>query len=311
MKRVTITTILSLIFGGAVGYGAAYLLYVPIIQNSYIQIINLNQTISAQESQISNQEDKILTQEIELSTQKDIISTLEFENSNYQIELDQAEASIANYKDQLSTQRAQTSSLQSRLNSLLGITVNQYYTWEYQNRDWYWNIPISLSDYVACTEESRPYTVNGYINMAKDSRNVSFINEMIEQINAAGFSGSRKLNFVISFVQGLPYTVDNVTTPYDEYPRYPIETLFDRGGDCEDTSILTAAILHRMGYDVALLHLQDAQHMAVGVAISNVYGSYYEHDGKQYFYLETTGEGWEIGSIPPSITETSALIYPL
>jgi len=151
--------------------------------------------------------------------------------------------------------------------------------------------------------------------MARDPMDDSYIDDMVQEIDKAAtekhFTEVQKLNFVIAFVQSLPYTVDIETKPYDEYPRYPIETLFDRGGDCEDTSILVAALLDRLGYDVALLHLKNAKHMAVGVSVPSTYGSYYEYEGKKYFYLETTGEGWEVGQIPPSITDTHAHIYPL
>ncbi len=51
-------------------------------------------------------------------------------------------------------------------------------------------------------------------------------------------------------------------------------------------------MLHRMGYDVALLDIEGAQHMAVGVAVPRNSGSYHEHDGVRYYFLETTGEGW-------------------
>jgi hypothetical protein len=118
------------------------------------------------------------------------------------------------------------------------------------------------------------------------------------------------VNFVISFVQSLPYTVDDVTTAWNEYPRYPIETLFDRGGDCEDTSILVAALLEGLGYDCALLILDEDDHCAVGVDI-DAYGTYYEVNGVQYFYLETTGEGWEIGQQPDSFPSTTAYVYPI
>jgi hypothetical protein len=110
--------------------------------------------------------------------------------------------------------------------------------------------------------------------------------------------------------------VDSVTTLADEYPRYPVETLFDRGGDCEDTSILTAAILDRMGYDVALLELLDRQHMAVGLSIGTItfsygHGWHYEYNGKKYYYIETTGENWEIGEMPADYTTAKARVYPL
>ena len=66
-----------------------------------------------------------------------------------------------------------------------------------------------------------------------------------------------------------------------------------------------------MGYDTALLLLYKERHAAVGVSISGVSGSYYTVDGRRYYYLETTGEGFEIGQIPRDFTETSAYIYPL
>jgi hypothetical protein len=49
-----------------------------------------------------------------------------------------------------------------------------------------------------------------------------------------------------------------------EYPKYPLETLVEKKGDCEDQSILAAALLAAMGYEVALLILPI--HVALGVA---------------------------------------------
>ena len=149
--------------------------------------------------------------------------------------------------------------------------------------------------------------------MARDTKDDIYIDKMIQQINDAasdkGYNQAQKLNFVIAFIQNLPYTVDSVTTPYDEYPRYLIETLFNRGGDCEDASIVVAALLDGMGYDVCLISLKG--HMAVSVALAGVTGSYYEYGGEKYFYLETTGDGWQIGQVPSRITERTAKIYPL
>jgi hypothetical protein len=68
-----------------------------------------------------------------------------------------------------------------------------------------------------------------------------------------------------------------------------------------------------MGYDVALIFLPapTPDHVAIGIAISGVYGSYYEVSGKKYFYLETTGEGFEIGQIPTAYQGASAYVYPV
>ncbi len=87
--------------------------------------------------------------------------------------------------------------------------------------------------------------------------------------------------------------------------------MFDGGGDCEDTSILVAALLNRLGYDTGLLLLPDEQHVAVGVSLTGVSGSCYLKDGVKYYYVETTGSGYEIGEIPSEFTQTNAYIYPL
>ncbi|HUS79527.1 MAG TPA: hypothetical protein VM050_12805 [Patescibacteria group bacterium] len=87
-----------------------------------------------------------------------------------------------------------------------------------------------------------------------------------------------------------------------------METLADGGGDCEDTSILTAALLNSMNHPVVLIGLPD--HMAVGVDVP-ASGAYYPYNGSRYYYLETTGEGWELGGIPSEYEETSASIFPL
>lgn len=113
---------------------------------------------------------------------------------------------------------------------------------------------------------------------------------------------------VLFFVQQVPYVCDNATESYTdgavpshalhladgvEYPKYPIETLVDGKGDCEDSSILSAALLGIMGYDAVLLKYSD--HMALGVQMTG-FGpyyadytpKYYEFGGKRYYYVETT-----------------------
>jgi hypothetical protein len=109
-------------------------------------------------------------------------------------------------------------------------------------------------------------------------------------------------------VQSLPYTSDDVTTGFDEYPRFPLETLVDDGGDCEDSAILTAALIDALNYPVVLLGLPG--HMAVGIAIPTT-GIYYELDGEEYFYLETTGEGWELGELPDDYLDEPAYLYEM
>jgi hypothetical protein len=59
----------------------------------------------------------------------------------------------------------------------------------------------------------------------------------------------------------------------DEYWRFPVETLYDETGDCEDTSFLFASVAEAMGYDAVILMLPG--HAAVGIASDQASGAYF------------------------------------
>lgn len=115
----------------------------------------------------------------------------------------------------------------------------------------------------------------------------------------------------VRFVQEvIEYEYDEDTTYMDEYPRYPVETLYERVGDCEDTSILMAALLKELGFEVGLLSLPG--HVAVALKTVDDYndGPYYTFNGKRYLYIESTGIR-DIGEIPERYLDETATFYEL
>ncbi len=122
------------------------------------------------------------------------------------------------------------------------------------------------------------------------------------------WSKQDRVDFVLSFVQSLPYTHDDVTTGYDEFRRYAIETLVEGGGDCEDTTILVAAILRGLGEKTALIFTPG--HIALGVS-GNFSGASVADNGTTYYYCETTGTGWTVGDLPPTSGTKVTHIIPL
>ena len=186
------------------------------------------------------------------------------------------------------------------------------FSWTY-NGKWSWEGKIPLSLYEYYQKIPRPPTKNYsvYVTHPLDD---PYIDLLVEKIKKAarqeGYTEYQTVEFAAAFVQSLPYTADSVSAPYDEYPRYPIETLVDDGGDCEDTSILLASIIDKMGHGVVLIMLPD--HCAVGVkGGENIYGTYWEYEGSKYYYIETTGEGWGIGELPNEYKNTTASIRPM
>lgn len=156
-----------------------------------------------------------------------------------------------------------------------------------------------------------------YSQMATDPYDDAVIDSIVRQINEAAIANNLtdhddKAALTIRFVQSLNYIEDLVTKSYDEYPRYPVETLFEQGGDCEDTSILAAAILTEMDYDVVLLLFEELDHMAVAIHLTDGKGKgpSWLLDGKSYYYMDTS-ESLRIGVVPEEYEKTSAYVFPV
>jgi len=116
----------------------------------------------------------------------------------------------------------------------------------------------------------------------------------------------QEVSWVLAFVQQAIRYEREAT----DYPKYPVETLVDGAGDCEDFSIVGASVLKTMGYDVALLFLPG--HCALGVAgAQDIPGTYVEHAGRRYYYCEMTAQGWSIGELPPEFRPEQIQVYPV
>jgi hypothetical protein len=91
--------------------------------------------------------------------------------------------------------------------------------------------------------------------------------------------------------------------------RFPIETLVDYGGDCEDTSILFATIVIILNYEA--IFISPPSHYAVGVWGTNLQGTYWTYNSKNYYYCETTGNNFRIGELPSEFRDLSANLYSI
>ena len=189
--------------------------------------------------------------------------------------------------------------------------ITRTYTWTY-NRDVN-TITLQIPEGHYNYYKNQSHTRN-YSSYALSDYDRQLLSSMIEgfkqQAEKNGYSDYDSVMNVISFVQSMPYTSDSVTTGYDEYPRFPIETLVDGGGDCEDSAILAAALLSEMNYGTVLIVLPG--HMALGVKGSDTLpGSYFTYNGSRYYYVETTASGWGVGDLPPQYEGASARLYPM
>ncbi len=195
---------------------------------------------------------------------------------------------------------------------------NKEFAWDYNGQHWTWNLSIPQDLYDAY--KSVPVSTRtrngpagyGFCTTTKDAYVQSLAQELNDTANRLGYDSYDKVSFILAFVQSLPYTSDKVTTGYDEYPRFPIETLVDDGGDCEDTSILFATLALILGYGTVYINPPD--HYAVGILGNDMHGTYWtypEGSNNTYYYCETTGDGFTIGQLPIEFQGQNAYIYPI
>ncbi|MCK4365614.1 MAG: hypothetical protein KAW45_06160 [Thermoplasmatales archaeon] len=123
--------------------------------------------------------------------------------------------------------------------------------------------------------------------------------------DSRNYNQAKTADFILKFVQfNVEYTLDNVSKGCLEYWRFPVETLVDKEGDCEDSAVLYAAIMDALGYDAVILYYsweEDGEklgHLAIGIAVDGDNGDFIEYNGKKYYYCETTNKAYSVGQLP-------------
>jgi hypothetical protein len=121
------------------------------------------------------------------------------------------------------------------------------------------------------------------------------------------------------FVQEIPYLYDEYSRNAIEFWKYPAETFWDKGGDCEDSSIMYCTLMKRMGYDTALLVFRD--HAMASIHFQDDSLNYGDNvvtkDGKKYVFVETTTDGisntdrdgYQLGDVFSSSYSPRSVVY--
>ena len=180
------------------------------------------------------------------------------------------------------------------------------------------NISTELYDYYRNDREHLAYkyrfnedeTEPNYYGFMLSEHDRPVIRSLAREFVGHATTERERILLALTFVQSLPYAYDSDTKDEDEYVRYPIETLVDGSGDCEDKVALLVALLYEMDMDFLLLVLPE--HIAVGVHCEEVdIPRYLLYQGKKYYFLETTMPNWGIGDIPEDYRSTVMEVVPV
>ena len=187
-------------------------------------------------------------------------------------------------------------------------SIRRTYVWTYGGNTWSFTYDFPTSAYELHKSLTRTVDYTNYDVYVNDPRDDAVLQDFVSKLEqtATGLNIWERLNLVIALVQSIPYVGESC-----EYPRYPIEMLVDQQGDCEDSAILTAALVGHMGFGVVLLAFLEETHMAVGIRVlppQHQELQSYEWNGDPYYYLEPTSLGWAIGQIPPTYQSRPIII---
>ena len=146
---------------------------------------------------------------------------------------------------------------------------NKTFDWSYGGKDYSITLGIRYSDYYTYKTDdiirSQGTTEHDKMFVTSDDK---YVKQIAEYISGAtvGLDKAEVVNVLLRFTQTIPYMYDSESVGQEEYWKYPLETLYDGNGDCEDTSILFCAVGKAMGYDTALMLFSGHATGAISIA---------------------------------------------
>nr|WP_319376926.1 hypothetical protein [uncultured Methanoregula sp.] len=155
------------------------------------------------------------------------------------------------------------------------------------------SIPVNRSVFEGARNADKSVTIFGNVSeniwmadsyraMAGDPTQEELYRTLIAEFRnmkaEMGLSDDEYIELLATYTQSLRYE-----TVAENPAKFPVETVVDASGDCDDKSLLLAGLLSHEGYDVALFSFGPETHMAVGVGSDQ-----YLYKNTNYTFIETT-----------------------
>ena len=106
-----------------------------------------------------------------------------------------------------------------------------------------------------------------------------------------------KVAFLIGFVQNIDYKIPD--TPLGVLP--PVPVIKERFADCDSKALLLYLLLQGMDIGCIIYYSPYYQHAMLGVDYPGLRDKKYLGN-IPYYFLETTYPGWEVGQLPPDMS---------
>ncbi len=198
---------------------------------------------------------------------------------------------------------------------------NNTYRWTFEQHVYSLSVDIPVETYDWYVEKTvnRSPQMRGSFAMASFVTSADYVIMSVAALLQSialdeGFNTIRFGNFILAFVQqNIRYANDNVSKGVEEYWRYPVETLVEKQGDCEDSTLLYVSLMKQLGFKTILLFYvidDNIGHLAGGIAFDETIqdGFFVTHRDVNYYYCESTSQGYIIGEKPTDIPDLPKLV---
>jgi len=298
--------LIGVILGGGAGFAYIYTVLIPQAESLQADLSALDaefDALTAEHQELQSQLQELQGEHESLSEEHETLV------GEYEMLQGQYQQLTSEYESLLSDYEAAFGGLEFPPGSIPVKEREYTWTWEGAERSVSVTVPEALFDYYSAKARYTQGDYIGYVLHPYDDEYVRVLAREFEVFRIdEGLTEGEVMELAISFIQSLDYVTDQSSGGIGDYPNFPLETLVDGEGDCEDTSILLASLLESMGYRVSLLLLPG--HMAVGLAVDTT-GAHWDEEGVAYYYLETTANGWEAGQVPPGFSVEGLEVFPV
>lgn len=184
------------------------------------------------------------------------------------------------------------------------------FTWKYNEVEFTYKLDLNIDDYnkmmTSTIDRTGTTASDRYVIARGDGEEIIFgvkdyivvdvyIQKLVDDITllyekeyGEGSSITDRIgyaNYLLAFTQYIPYDNEEADSGND-YWRYPLETLYDGTGDCEDTSILAAAMYAAAVISAGIFLLPSHAMVCVENSIGTIVGAVVHSN---YYPGETTG----------------------
>lgn len=204
--------------------------------------------------------------------------------------------------------------------------VDREFSWEYGKSTYTITLEIDYDDLLYARDlyavKERQYSNKqnhnaSFVTLACEDEHMSqYLVQAVEKIYAEMVSKGVTINdrnvveCILKLTQYIEYQLDEDFNGVSEYWKFPLETLYDMKGDCEDTSILFAALTYAFKEKYEMSYITGfeviPQH-AVGVV--KLSGTSQKTNPQGWLYCETCAknkDATDVGEIPSNFYVSSS-----